>query len=103
MFRCPFPISRLVGLALAFVANTAAAGTVTVITSIPKELTSAYIENLGRLFVNEPDLDFAPPRHLLAAFGMSRGSLTNTGGVDAISVAAAEAAARREDVNVMPL
>jgi hypothetical protein len=68
-----------------------------------KELTKAYVENLGRLFVNEPDLDFAPPRHLLAAFGMSRGSLTNAGGVDAISVAAAEAAARREDVNVTPL
>jgi hypothetical protein len=68
-----------------------------------KELTSAYIENLGRLFVNEPDLDFAPPRHLLAAFGMSRGSLRNADGVDAISVAAAEAAARREDVNVTPL
>jgi hypothetical protein len=68
-----------------------------------KELTSAYVENLGRLFVNEPDLDFAPPRHLLAAFGMSRGSLRNADGVDAISVAAAEAAARREDVNVTPL
>ncbi|HEX2758238.1 MAG TPA: ferritin-like domain-containing protein [Thermoanaerobaculia bacterium] len=68
-----------------------------------KELTSAYVENLGRLFVNEPDLDFAPPRHLLAAFGMSRGSLKNADGVDAISVAAAEAAARREDVNVTPL
>ncbi|HEX7616683.1 MAG TPA: ferritin-like domain-containing protein [Thermoanaerobaculia bacterium] len=67
-----------------------------------KELTSAYVENLGRLFVNEPDLDFAPPRHLLAAFGMSRSSLKNADGVDAISVAAAEAAARREDVIVTP-
>ena len=42
MFRCPFPIRRLLGLALAFAASTAAAGTVTVITSFPKELTSAY-------------------------------------------------------------
>ena len=53
--------------------------------------------------MNEPDLDFSPPRHLLAAFGMSRASLKNADGVDAISVAAAEAAARREDVNVTPL
>jgi hypothetical protein len=68
-----------------------------------KELTAAYVENLGRLFVNEPDLDFAPPSHLLAAFGMSRNSLRNTGGVDAVGVAAAEAAARREDVRVTPL
>ena len=68
-----------------------------------KELTSAYVENLGRLFVNEPDLDFAPPRHLLAAFGMSRNGLRNTGGIDPIGVAAAEAAARREDVAVTPL
>ena len=68
-----------------------------------KELTSAYVENLGRLFVNEPDLSFAPPRHLLAAFGMSRESLRSTGAADAISVAAAEAAARREDVAVTPL
>ena len=68
-----------------------------------KELTSAYVENLGRLFVNEPDLDFQPPRHLLAAFGMTRGSLRSAGEPDAISAAAAEAAARREDVAVTPL
>jgi hypothetical protein len=68
-----------------------------------KELTSAYVENLGRLFVNEPDLDFQPPRHLLAAFGMTRAGLRDTGGSDAISAAAAEAAARREDVIVTSL
>ncbi|MCM3874838.1 MAG: ferritin-like domain-containing protein [Thermoanaerobaculia bacterium] len=68
-----------------------------------KELTSAYVENLGRLFVNEPDLDFQPPRHLLAAFGMTRGGLRSAGEPDSISVAAAEAAARREDVQVTPL
>jgi hypothetical protein len=65
-----------------------------------KELTSAYIENLGRLFVNEPDLDFAPPRPLLAAFGLSRSGLKETDGPSAVSIAAAEAAARREDVKV---
>jgi len=68
-----------------------------------KELTKAYVENLGRLFVNEPDLDFAPPRHLLAAFGLSRSGLTEHGGPSAVSIAAAEAAARREDVKVEPL
>jgi hypothetical protein len=65
-----------------------------------KELTRAYVENLGRLFVNEPDLDFVPPRHLLAAFGLSRAALRGTEGPSAVSVAAAEAAARREDVKV---
>ncbi len=64
-----------------------------------KELTRAYVENLGRLFVNEPDLDFQPPRHLLAAFGLSRAALKEEG-PSAVSIAAAEAAARREDVKV---
>jgi hypothetical protein len=68
-----------------------------------KDLTRAYVENLGRLFVNEPDLDFAPPRHLLAAFGLSRAALREAEGPSAVSVAAAEAAARREDVRVDPL
>ncbi len=68
-----------------------------------KELTRAYVENLGRLFVNEPDLDFQPPRPLLAAFGISRASLRETEGPSAVSIAAAEAAARREDVRVDPL
>jgi hypothetical protein len=65
-----------------------------------KELTRAYVENLGRLFVNEPDLDFQPPRHLLAAFGVSRSDLRDAEGPGAVSIAAAEAAARREDVKV---
>ncbi len=68
-----------------------------------KDLTKAYVENLGRLFVNEPDLDFQPPRHLLAAFGLSRAGLKETEGPSAVSVAAAESAARREDVRVDPL
>jgi ribonucleotide reductase beta subunit family protein with ferritin-like domain len=65
-----------------------------------KTLTKAYVENLGRLFVNEPDLDFQPPRPLLAAFGLSRDALKETEGPSAVSIAAAEAAARREDVRV---
>jgi len=68
-----------------------------------KELTKAYVENLGRLFVNEPDLDFQPPRALLAAFGLSRAGLKETEGPGAVSIAAAEAAARREDVKVTSL
>ena len=53
--------------------------------------------------MNEPDLDFAPPRHLLAAFGLSRAALKQTEGPSAVSIAAAEAAARREDVKVEAL
>ncbi len=54
-----------------------------------KELTTAYVENLGRLFAHEADLDFRPPRHLLRAFG--------------ISDEAAEKAAQREALEVTAL
>ena len=43
MYRRGFPMHRLaIAAALAFASSTALAGTVTVITSFPKELTAAY-------------------------------------------------------------
>jgi hypothetical protein len=68
-----------------------------------KELTTAYVENLGRLFLNESDLDFAPPRPLLRAFGLNRKTLAETQGMSVIGAEAAEAAANREDVVVSAL
>jgi hypothetical protein len=66
------------------------------------ELTTAYVENLGRLFAQEPDLAFRPPRHLLRAFGVTDERLAEAG-PGAISVEAAEQAARREHVEVTAL
>jgi hypothetical protein len=67
-----------------------------------RELTTAYVENLGRLFAQEPDLRFNPPRHLLRAFGVTDERLAEDG-PGAISVEAAERAARRERVEVTAL
>ena len=69
----------------------------------PKELTTAYVENLGRLFAHETDLDFRPPRHLLRAYGITDEKLASSDGPSAISVEAAEKAARREQVDVTAL
>jgi hypothetical protein len=67
-----------------------------------KELSTAYVENLGRLFLKEPDLDFEPPWALLRFFGLDRERLQS--GEDWVtSVAAAEAAAQRENVRVTAL
>jgi hypothetical protein len=68
-----------------------------------RELTTAYVENLSRLFAHESDLDFSPPKHLLRAYGVSDERLTASDGPSAISVEAAEKAARREDVDVEAL
>jgi hypothetical protein len=68
-----------------------------------RDLTTAYVENLGRLFAHEADLDFRPPRHLLRAYGISDGVLAASDGPSAISVEAAEKAARREQVEVTAL
>lgn len=68
-----------------------------------RELTTAYVENLGRLFAHEADLDFRPPRHLLRAYGISDTKLALSDGPSAISVEAAEKAARREHVEVTAL
>lgn len=67
------------------------------------DLTTAYVGNLGQLFLHESDLDFHPPRLLLRAFGLNRQRLLATEAMSAISVAAAEAAANREEVVVTAL
>jgi hypothetical protein len=64
------------------------------------ELARAYVENLGRLFLHEDDLQLRPLPPLLWAFGTSTARLRASGAVDAISVEAAEAAVDRERVAV---
>jgi hypothetical protein len=66
-----------------------------------RELSRAYAENLARLFVYEADLRFEPPALALRLFGLERGRLGE--GENLLSAAAAEAAARREDVQVSAL
>jgi len=65
------------------------------------ELSRAYAENLARLFVNEADLRFEPPRLALKLFALDRGELLR--GENILSATAAEAAARRHEVNVSVL
>ncbi len=67
------------------------------------DLSRAYVENLARLFVHEPDLRFEPPRALLAIFGLRRAGLVAAGGFSPTSGDAAELAADREHVAVTAL
>ncbi len=62
------------------------------------ELSHAYAENLARLFVHEDDLRFKPPWLVLRLFGLRKKQLSE--GENVLSTAAAEASARRRDVNV---
>ncbi|MCC6808874.1 MAG: ferritin-like domain-containing protein [Deltaproteobacteria bacterium] len=64
-----------------------------------KDLATAYAANLGRLFLNEPDLLLRPSETLLRLFGL-RGEVLAAERDDVTSVAAAEAAADRERVVV---
>jgi hypothetical protein len=65
------------------------------------ELAHAYAENLARLFVNEADLHFAPPSLALRLFTLDREELMR--GENILSATAAEASARRENVDVKVL
>jgi hypothetical protein len=65
------------------------------------ELSRAYAENLGRLFLHESDLQFSPPRLALRLFGLRPSSLME--GENILSAAGAEAFARRADVKVTAL
>ena len=65
------------------------------------ELSGAYVENLGRLFLHESDLALRPLPPLLWAWGTSTSALRHRGAVDTISVEAAEAAIDREHVVVV--
>jgi hypothetical protein len=65
------------------------------------ELARAYAENLGRLFLGEADLQFAPPALALRWFGLRKGQLLD--GESLLSASAAEAAADRNNVVVTAL
>lgn len=66
------------------------------------ELSTAYVENLSRLFLQAPDIGLMPPRALLRAFRLDRTRLVESD-AGATSVAAAEAAADRDQVVVTAL
>ena len=67
-----------------------------------RELATAYVENLGQLFLKESDLQFEPPWMLLRAFGINRTKLEAVAG-KATSIAVAEESAIRENVQVTAL
>lgn len=68
-----------------------------------KELSTAYAEQLGRLFLHESDLDLTPPSVLLRLFRLDREELARSGDPSAVSVEAAEAAVERDHVVVTAL
>jgi hypothetical protein len=68
-----------------------------------KELSTAYAEQLSRLFLHESDLDLMPPKALLRLFGLDRDELARAGDPSAVSIEAAEAAVDRERVVVTAL
>lgn len=68
-----------------------------------RELSTAYAEHLGRLFMHERDLDFTPSATLLRAFGLDRDALARAEDLSAVSIEAAEKAVDRERVVVSAL
>jgi hypothetical protein len=68
-----------------------------------KELSSAYVEHLGSLFMREEDLDLRPFLPLLWLFGFDRHKLASSEDAKAISIEAAEQAADRQQVVVSSL
>jgi hypothetical protein len=93
------------GLYCALVASAAASRRRTLaFDKIPfRVLASAYAEQLGRLFAQEPSLGLPPPRLLLRAFGIRARDLAAGDDYGAASVAAAEAAVDRTRVEVHAL
>ena len=71
-----------------------------------RELSTAYVENLARIFAQSPDLALRPPRPLLRMFGIDECSLVESkpgGDLLSTTAEAAEAAAEREQVHVTAL
>jgi hypothetical protein len=66
-------------------------------------LARAYGEQLGRLFMQEPDLGLVPSRIVLGALGLRRAELAHGDGPSVVSAEAAEAAADRSRVVVTAL
>jgi hypothetical protein len=67
------------------------------------ELSTAYAEHLGRLFLHERDLDLTPSSTLLRLFGLDRRALAAAEDLSAVSIEAAERAVDRERVVVSAL
>jgi hypothetical protein len=68
------------------------------------ELSRAYAEQLGKLFLHERDLSLRPPKLLLRLFGLdARALAASEDGPSAVSVEAAEAAVDRDAVRVTAL
>ena len=68
-----------------------------------RTLARAYAEQLAGLFMNEEELDLAPPRWLLLALGIRERDMQGIKSRVAIDVAAAEASADRHLVEVAAL
>lgn len=68
-----------------------------------RELARAYADQLGRLFLHEPDLGLGPPLLVLWALGLTRRGLEKSGAPAAIGSAAAERAADRSQVVIEAL
>jgi hypothetical protein len=67
------------------------------------ELSTAYAEHLGRLFLHESDLRFTPSAALLRLFGLDRDALAASEDLSAVSIEAAEQAVDRAKVAVTAL
>ena len=68
-----------------------------------KELSTAYAEHLGRLFLQEADFDLTPSTLLLRLFGLDPAELRASEGPSFTSVRAAEEAVDRTRVTVTAL
>lgn len=68
-----------------------------------EELSRAYAEHMGRLFLQESDLDLRPPKFVLWLLGLSADELLRSEDTSAVSIQAAEAAIDRDRVNVTAL
>jgi hypothetical protein len=68
-----------------------------------RELSTAYAEHLGRLFLHESDLRFTPSSTLLRLFGLDREALARGEDLAAVSIEAAERAVDRERIAVTAL
>jgi hypothetical protein len=67
------------------------------------ELSTAYAEHLGRLFLHESDLRFTPSAALLRLFGLDRRALAASEDLSVVSIEAAEKAVDRAQVAVTAL
>jgi len=68
-----------------------------------QELSTAYAEHLGRLFLHERDLAFTPSSTLLRLFGLDPCALAASEDLSVVSIEAAERAVDRERVAVSAL